>query len=113
MTEALLTFWQALVLTTPFTLGIAVLVVAFCRATLGLGHWIAFGIILVAGNLLGYAAGLEGLVAAFDEMSHPLTLPLLLGAGYLVTYGFQSMLAAAATGMFLGFAWYRIGRAFA
>ncbi len=73
---------------------------------IGLNQFIIFGLLLVAGNLLGFATGLPGLEQAFNNSSNVIfgTVAHLL-VGYFLTYGWQMIVSSLIIGIFLGWMW--------
>ena len=108
--KEIVTFWQIFVTTTPLTLGIMILAYSFfLNEEIRLSQILIFGLMLAAGNLLGYATGLPGLEEIFDKSSFNISSWLVnLLFGYILTYGWQMIVSSLIIGIFLGWRWYRL-----
>lgn len=110
LTKEIVKFWQVFVTTTPLTLGVIILAYSFfLNQEIGLSQVLILGLLLAAGNLLGYATGLPGLEEIFDKSSFNISSWLVnLLFGYILTYGWQMIVSSLIIGIFLGWGWYRL-----
>ena len=110
LTKEIVRFWQVFVTTTPLLLGTMILAYSiFQNEEIHLSQVLIFGLLLAAGNFLGYATGLPGLEAIFDKSSFNISSWLVnLLFGYILTYGWQMIVSSLIIGIFLGWGWYRL-----
>jgi hypothetical protein len=106
--DEIVEFWKIFVTTTPLTLGIMILAYSYLRdGTIGGNQILIFGLMLAAGNLLGYATGLPGLEDIFNESSGVFVSIAYILVGYILTYGLKTIFSSLIIGIFLGWMWYR------
>ena len=108
--KEIVTFWQVFVTTTPLTLGVMILAYSFfLNQEIRLSQVLIFGLLLAAGNFLGYATGLPGLEAIFDKSLFNISSWLVhLLFGYILTYGWQMIVSSLIIGIFLGWSWFKL-----
>lgn len=105
--------FEAILVTTPLTLAVAILAYGlFSLMGLELRHVVMSIGSIVAGNLLGWAAGAPAIRDAWSVawehhagLATPVYFGLLLAGGYVKAYGWQACVASIVVGALVGGLW--------